>query len=266
MDRDRLLNDYAQLLDLVKGRTSVRKLKPDPIPDEDIMRILEIGRWAMSGANGQPWDFIVVKDPAMKKELFRAYIEENHDFIYWMEQQRDFKLRHPSFQLTHDQVVQKQRAEVGWSIAPALIVIVGDGRRQWATVQGAHTYGREESHLTDGLANTAMMMHLAAAALGLGSQHVTIHVQDPFKRILGVPDLLTFSLIMPIGYPAVPPKEGVRRPLAEMVHRERFEMSKFMSNKQVIEYLYQLREATTPIYRHSFAGRPPAPGEGKPEA
>ena len=136
--------------------------------------------------------------------------------------------------MTHDEALQKQRTGVGWSIAPVLIVILGDGRRQWATVQGAHTFGRDQSHLTDGLANTAMLMHLAAGALGLGSQHVTIHIQEPFKRVLGVPDLLTFSLIMPIGYPAVPPKEGVRRPLDDMVHHERFDMAKYMTNEQVL--------------------------------
>jgi hypothetical protein len=117
----------------------------------------------MSGANGQPWDFIVVKDQVTKNALFRVYIEENNDFIYWMEQQRDFRLRHPSFQMTHDEALQRHRTGVGWSIAPVLIVILGDGRRQWATVQGAHTFGRDQSHLTDGLANTSMMMHLAAA-------------------------------------------------------------------------------------------------------
>src|SRR5215831_7514927 len=89
--------------------------KPNPIPDEHVTQILEVGRWAMSGANGQPWDFIVVKDPETKKQLFRAYIEENNDFIYWMEQQREFKLRHPSFQMTHDEALQKHRNEVGWS-------------------------------------------------------------------------------------------------------------------------------------------------------
>jgi hypothetical protein len=93
---------------------------------------------------------------------------------------------------------------------------------------------------------------------------VTIHIQEPFKRILGVPDLLTFSLIMPIGYPAVPPKEGVRRPLADMVHREKFDMSKYMSNEQTIRYLYSLREKTVPVYSHSYAGRPPVPDSGKP--
>src|SRR2546429_45415 len=165
MDQPNFSGDYEVLLDLVKSRASVRKLKPDPIPDDYVTQILEVGRWAMSGA--------------------------------------------------------------------------------------------------DGLANTSMMMHLAAAALGLGSQHVTIHIQEPFKRILKVPDLLTFSLIMPIGYPAVPPKEGVRRPLEDMVHAERFDLSKYMSNREVIEYLYRLREKTVPVYSHSYAGRPPVPDKAE---
>src|SRR5215831_1981557 len=113
MDQPNFAGDYDVLLDLVKSRASVRKLKPDAIPDDYVTQILEVGRWAMSGANGQPWDFIVVKHPDTKKALFRAYIEENNDFIYWMEQQRDFKLRHPSFQMTHDEALQKHRNEVG---------------------------------------------------------------------------------------------------------------------------------------------------------
>src|SRR2546428_1687284 len=115
-----------------------------------------------------------------------------------MEQQRDFKLRHPAYQMTNEGSVQKQRVSQGWSQAPVLIVILGDGRRHWATVQGAHTFGRGQSHLTDGLANTAMIMPLAAAALGLGRQHNTIHIEEPFKNVLCVPPLLTFNLIMPI--------------------------------------------------------------------
>jgi len=255
--------DYDTLLELVKSRASIRKLKPDPIPDDYVTQILEVGRWAMSGANGQPWDFIVVKDQETKNKLFKAYIEENNDFIYWMEQQRDFKLRHPSFQMTHDEQLQQHRTGVGWSIAPVLIIILGDGRRQWATVQGAHTFGRDQSHLTDGLSNASMLMHLAAAALGLGSQHVTIHIEEPFKRILGVPDLLRLVLIMPLGYPAVAPKEGVRRPLADMVHKERFEMSKYMSNERVIQFLHELRADTLPVYNHSFTGDA-NPGGRKP--
>ena len=142
MDHPNFFGDYDALLELVRNRVSVRKLKPDPIPDEYVEKILEIGRWAMSGANGQPWEFVVVKDPKIKAELFRVYVEENVDFIYWMEQQRDLKLRHPAYQMTQEAAVEKQRRGQGWSQAPVLIVILGDGRRQWATVQGAHTFGR----------------------------------------------------------------------------------------------------------------------------
>src|SRR5215510_8633200 len=246
MDQPNFLGDYDTLLELVRNRVSVRRLKPDPIPEEYVDKILEVGRWAMSGANGQPWEFVVVKDPRIKQELFRVYVEENADFIYWMEQQRDFKLRHPAYQMTHEAAVEKQRKGAGWSRAPVLIVVLGDGRRQ--------------SHLTDGLANTAMMMHLAAAALGLGSQHTTIHIEEPFKKVLGVPPLITFNLIMPIGYPDVPARPGVRRPLADMVHRETYDMSKYMSNEEALRYLYSLREKTLPVYRNSYIGGPEKAG------
>ena len=253
--------EYDLLLDLISRRASVRKLKPDPIPEEFVTKILEAGRWAMSGANSQPWEFVVVTDPQTKKDLFHAYVHENNDFIYWMEQQRVVELRHPSFQISAEEAVRRSREEVGWSQAPVLICVLGDGRRQWGTVHGAHTFGRNQTHLTDGLANACMLMHLAAAALGLGSQHTTIHIQEPFKRILGVPDLLTFALIMPVGWPAVEPQRGVRRPLEEMVHRERYDMSKYMSNAGVIDYLYALRKRTIPKYRKSYTGDADAPGD-----
>jgi nitroreductase len=248
--------DYELLLDLVQRRSSIRKLKPDPIPDDYVDMILEAGHWAMSGGNSQPWEYIVVKDSQMKKDLFQAHAEITADFMYWMEQQRVFELRHPSFQMMHDEAVQRQRLATGWSEAPVLIVVLGDGRRQWGTVQAGHTFGRYQSHLTDGLANTCMIMHLAAASLGLGTQWNSVHVQEPFKRILGVPDLLMLYLIIPVGYPAVDPNVGVRRELREMVHRERYEMSKYMTNQKIVEYLHELRGKTISKYRHSFGGEP----------
>jgi nitroreductase len=81
---------YDMLLDLVKARHSVRKFKPDPIPNDTIDKILEIARWAMSGANSQPWEFVVVTDQETKKQLRDAYSEYNTDLIFWMEQQREY--------------------------------------------------------------------------------------------------------------------------------------------------------------------------------
>ena len=82
---------------------------------------------------------------------------------------------------------------------------------------------------------------------------MSIHIEEPHKRILGVPDLLKLYLIIPIGYPDVPAREGVRRPLDEIVHRERYEMSKHMSNEDVLKYLYSLRKGTVTGYSASRA-------------
>ena len=247
---------YDMLLRLVKTRHSVRKFKPDPIPEDTIEKILEVARWAMSGANSQPWEFIVVTDPKIKKELRDAYSEYNTDLIFWMEQQREYSLRHPSYQVKNDphESLRFNKAKANWHQAPAVIVVLGDGRRQWGTVMGAHTFGRDQSHLTDGLANACFLLHLAIASLGLTSEWVSIHIEEPHKRILNVPDLLKLYLIIPIGYPDVSSRgDGVRRPLQDMVHRERYDMSKYMSNEDVIKYLYSLREATVPVHSASRA-------------
>ena len=249
--------DYDQLYALLSRRMSVRQLKPDRVPDDFVTKILEAGRWAMSGANSQPWEFLVVRDEKIKLQLFEAYRDINSDFVFWMEQMREFELRHPSYQVTGNPAEQWEKARTGmarrWSSAPVLIVIMGDGRRQWGTVQGALTFGRHASHLTDGLSNAANNMHLAAAALGLGSQHVTIHIQEPFKRILDVPDLIMIHHILPVGYPAVERRPGVRRPLAEMVHYDRYDYSKYMSNQDIVNYLRRLRGLTIPVYKSSVA-------------
>src|SRR6184192_1030159 len=93
---------YDMLLKLVKTRHSVRKFKPDPIPDDTIEKILEVARWAMSGANSQPWEFIVVTDPKIKKELRDAYSEYNTDLIFWMAQVVLALLLHTSYQVKND--------------------------------------------------------------------------------------------------------------------------------------------------------------------
>ena len=65
--------DYEGLLSLVEERRSCRRFKPDPIPDELVHQIIEVARWAPSGANSQPWDFIVVKEKELRQKIVRFY-------------------------------------------------------------------------------------------------------------------------------------------------------------------------------------------------
>ena len=66
---DRQLPSPEQALALLKARRSIRRYKPDPVPDEVLDQILEAGRWAPSASNRQPWVLVVVRDEAIRREL-----------------------------------------------------------------------------------------------------------------------------------------------------------------------------------------------------
>ena len=53
----------------IRDRRSIRKYKPDDIEEEDLQIILQAGRWAPSASNKQPWHFIVIRNPEMRKKL-----------------------------------------------------------------------------------------------------------------------------------------------------------------------------------------------------
>jgi nitroreductase len=57
------------VLALLQGRRSIRRYRPDPVPEEMVEQLLEAGRWAPSASNRQPWAFIVVQDEAVRRQV-----------------------------------------------------------------------------------------------------------------------------------------------------------------------------------------------------
>ena len=57
------------LFDVMYSMRAMRRLKPDPVPDELIVKVLEAGIQAPNGGNSQSWHFVVVKDAEMKKKV-----------------------------------------------------------------------------------------------------------------------------------------------------------------------------------------------------
>jgi nitroreductase len=243
---------YEEFLEIVKRRHSAREFLDKPIPEGAIEKILEAARWAMSGANSQPWNYIAITDKEIISKLFEANINENMDFAWWMEQQRVFELRHPGFQVDTDDPDEGLRIKQTrglWRSVPAVIAVVGDGRKQWGSVLVSHTNGLPNSHMTDALANTSMVIHLAAASLGLNTQWVTIHTEGPFKKILGIPDQIFLHTLIPIGYPAAPVGGSWRERLDTLVHYNKYNLALHLSNKQSYERLCTLRKRTKVPYK-----------------
>jgi nitroreductase len=65
----------VELSDAIRERRSIRAFLPDPVPREDITKIVDLARWAPSWGNTQPWE-IVVADGAKTAELAEAFLGE----------------------------------------------------------------------------------------------------------------------------------------------------------------------------------------------
>ena len=84
--------DYDALLGLLKFRRSIRGFKGDPVPREMIEKVLEAGRWAPSGGNAQPWEFLVVENKETIQQLAELYEFQTVE-KKWLEATRKKKLQ-----------------------------------------------------------------------------------------------------------------------------------------------------------------------------
>ncbi len=227
------INDF---LELARTRRSTRVLTPDPVSDEHVENILEAARWAMSGANGQPWEFIVIRNQEIKDKLAEAYLWDA-ETVSKVERTRLPEYFHPQFRLSDPADLS---ASFLWRNAPVIIAVLGDARTMLASTMVARQF--EEHTFTANLANASFMIHLAAAALGLGAQWISIiqPMSEMMKPILGVPPALRLFTLIPIGHPA---KQGTpyRRELQEIVHHDKYDMAKYRSQDDILEFVKFLR-------------------------
>jgi len=218
-------------LELARKRRSIRKFKPDPVPDEYVNKILEAARWAISGANSQPWEFIVVKDKETISKLADIHLK------YYQAQAIVEMTRLPEY---GHSTQKKQSTDILWRYAPLVIVVLGDMRVTQASSIFLRFY--EERTFDHSMANAVNMIHLAACALGLGAQWVSLHSprRELMKQILGVPPEINLFCVVPIGFPDQQPL-GFRRELSETVHYEKYDMSKFRTQEDIQEFIKYLR-------------------------
>ncbi len=221
--------DYDSLLDLVKQRRSYRRFKAEPVPDEYIDRIIEVARWAPSGANAQPWEFIVIKKEELKQKI--AQIIDEHGI------------------LTHKMDLTRDPARTGGPNpvdlnAPVLIILCGDPR----TIEAYPVYTvyqRGQSNLDSSLAGAFLYMHLAATTLGLGSRWISAtrnyYIQCLTKDLLGIPKELEIYDTMAVGYPDSEPRPRFVRDREEMVHYDSYDKTRFRTDEDVRAFLASLR-------------------------
>ena len=134
---------------LVEQRRSIRGYDESrQVSDETVRAILDYARWAPSGGNGQPWEFVVVRDPAARYKIADYYMKQ-------MEQKREMDMAvRGTAKMTGD----------GFRRAPVHIVILGDPRVK-ESYPIRTKLEKAESHFITGLANGTLLIHLASGHL-----------------------------------------------------------------------------------------------------
>lgn len=243
---------FQELLELMKTRRTIRALKTDPVPDEAVEKILEAARWAPTGFNMQPNEFIVVKDEALRKEIKRVVDDYKNNDFYPMEATREEWQGHPWTMATH--------GTHDLPLAPVFIVFCGDTRRRIGLPMAAR-YSRQkgDSIFESSLSNAFMFAWLAAHSLGLAACPISAvkypKLQGLVKHLLNLPDYIWVYDILMIAESDMPEGPGgkLTRPLAEMVHYDRAKDDEFMDEETLRRQIKKLRAGN--VARHGEAGQ-----------
>ena len=213
----------ADILDIITTRKSIRRYKPDPIPDEMIDKILEAARWAPTGENYQPWRFIVIRDPEIKKKIGDlAKLGSGSRMTAWHcmgETQKRFeKIKDPVKKAEVFRFMYSGEVSAFAKQAPLIIAVIG------TLMEGAVDVPYDLSAAVEN-------MLLEAHSLGLGACWVHGPVASTrdaakFKKILKIPTGMgEYKVIayVAFGWPAEERKHPrPKKPIEDMVYWEEF--------------------------------------------
>lgn len=209
------------LYDAMSTLRAVRKLRPEPIPDDVLERVLQAACWAPTGGNTQPWRVIVATEPDVKQGLRDIYAPE------WAKYVGSFmKLMEG---LPPEQLAPWERVAAAGDYlaehlheAPAILVFCANPKMMAITdakldrvsvVGGGSIYPAVQNAM------------LACVAEGLGCTLTTLHClrEDEVKTLLGIPDGWATAALVPIGYPVGKGHGPItRQPPAHLAYRNTF--------------------------------------------
>ncbi|MFM9034237.1 MAG: nitroreductase family protein [Mycobacterium sp.] len=207
------------MVEAMMTQRAVRRLRPDPVDDTLVLRCIELALRAPTGANGQNWEFIVVKDPVVKAKLARRYRQAWN--VYYRTVIRKVA--------EHDESMAKTARAVQWQVdhfadLPVLVVAclrltVKEGRVPYLPMPHAAVSGFFGS-----IYPSVQNLLLAARCMGLGASLITLPLWSlaSARRILGLPTSVTPCCIVPMGWPRGRYGPTTRRPVNEVVHLDTY--------------------------------------------
>jgi len=228
------LRRYETFMTVARNRLTTRQFRPDyVVPREHYEMILEAARHAPSGANAQPWHYIIVTEPELKRRIADYFVEEQR-----LRAKLKMKFPTPNYR--------------GLETAPGFIVVAADFRfiRAFPVLMDGSALDLQyrenaERILLQSVAASTMSAHLAAAALGYNVWWVTAigqeAAQKEMKPLLGIPEDLAVIDIMLFGPPLKPPYKRWKKALPQIMSWNRFDPANHMTLEQIEDWIKTTR-------------------------
>lgn len=222
--------DEIGLFEAIHTARAQRRLRPDPVPEELITRILDAAIRAPSAGNAQNWDFIVVRDAGLRRALGAIYRKAS-DIAAAMYAARG---RPPQLTEAQWQRMMTAGAHLWDHMGDAPVLLVPCERPRPAPPiedlppEFQANYQAELDYLARirgaSIYPAVQNIVLACRALGLGTVITTNHLrcEAEVKELLGLPPEVDTCALMPIGYRLDRFGALSRRPLAEVAHADRW--------------------------------------------
>lgn len=200
--------DSGAVLEAMGTCRAMRWLRPDPIPDELVERLIWAATRAPSPGNTQNWDFVLLDDPQGKGRIGDAVRAAMAERVAAMDRpDRTMRLMLDGTAHLVDSLAE----------APLIVFVCGSVRYPPQQPNDRMTWSA--------LYPAAQNLIVAARALGLGTVFTTLHlVADPVVReVLGIPEEVRIAATIPVGWPAAKFGPVNRRPIADVIHRNRWQ-------------------------------------------
>ena len=188
------------IMEAIQKRRSIRKFKPDPVPDELINQMLEAARLAPSGSNRQPWRFQIIKNGELKERLFKEATLG-----------AEYTLGAPVIIVCGSELLTFVK---GHKLAPPDSEYFGADGEDWDDIKPF----LPDAHLYTGIAVEHMV--LAGTALRLGTCWTQRIKYGQVARVLGWPRHIVVLALLLVGYPDEDPPPRPRLALEDIVLEE----------------------------------------------
>ena len=199
---------------VMRERRDIRNgFRPDPIPDEVLLRVLEAAHTAPSVGHSQPWDFVIIRSEETRRTMHELAMRQREAYARSLPRARAKQFKELKVEAILD--------------TPVNIVVTADPTRGGRHTLGRHTQPQMAPYSS---ALAVENLWLAARAEGLGVGWVSFFDERELVRVLGLPEHLEVVAYLCIGYVDAFPDEpelvqagwSKRRPLSWVVHEESY--------------------------------------------